>query len=106
MFALQLHNFAMNFKKRTLKSVLLISLGLIVASTAIAQNQGRILVRIVDTQSGEPLPGTLIKVQKTKVVTFSDRTGNFVLRGLRAGDYLLEFILATYPPHPTVVPNG
>lgn len=92
--------------KRNLKSLLLIFFCHFVASPVIAQKQGRILGRVVGSQTGEPLSGTLIKVQRTKIVTFSDRAGNFVLRGLDVGDYLLEFILTTYPRYivPVSVP--
>jgi len=87
----------MNLNKIIFRSFLLIVLFLYLTSSVIAQNQGRILGRVIDAESSESLPGTLIKVQRTDIVTFSNREGKFEIRGLKSGDYLLECIIAMYP---------
>ena len=79
----------MKLNKLLFKSFLFITLSVSLTSSVFAQNQGRILGRIIDAESSEPLPGTLIKIQKTNIVTFGNRGGKFVIRGLKSGNYLI-----------------
>lgn len=87
----------MKLNKLLFKSFLLITLSLFLTSSVFAQNQGRILGRVIDAESSEPLPGSLIKIQKTNIVTFSNRDGKFVIHNLKSGNYFIECILMMYP---------
>jgi hypothetical protein len=87
----------MGFKIRIFKLILLIGFCLFITSATLSQTVGKIFGQVVDRQTDELLPGTLIKVQKTKIVAISDKDGTFMIRGLKPDNYLLECILSTYP---------
>ena len=70
---------------------------LVFFSLIFAQKGATIRGIIRDMESRSPLPGTMIKIQKTKIVAFADQNGKFVIRNLPAGTYMLECVLATYP---------
>ncbi|NOZ60503.1 MAG: TonB-dependent receptor [Calditrichaeota bacterium] len=88
-----------SLKYDKLKFIYFIALILVLLSFSLLFAQKKAVVRgaVYDMETHTPLSGTLIKVQKTKKVTFADQDGKFVIRGLPAGTYMLECVLATYP---------
>lgn len=45
---------------------------------------------VVDAESGEHIPGCLIKINDSNLVTMTDASGHFVFRDLKPGNYTLE----------------
>ncbi|MDE6525765.1 MAG: carboxypeptidase-like regulatory domain-containing protein, partial [Muribaculaceae bacterium] len=49
-----------------------------------------IVGHVIDTESGEHLPGCLVKILGTSLATVTDASGHYVFRDLKPGDYTLE----------------
>ncbi|MDW7682358.1 MAG: hypothetical protein SCK70_17470, partial [bacterium] len=82
---------------RTFISLLILLVNISLTISIYSQTTARLKGQVLDMESLEPLPGTMIKLQKLDRVVFSDRNGHFEFRDLGRQRYLLECILPTYP---------
>ncbi|HDQ00644.1 MAG TPA: hypothetical protein ENN22_15875 [bacterium] len=82
---------------RTFISLLILLVNISLTTSIYSQTTTRLKGQVLDMESLEPLPGTMIKLQKLERVVFSDRNGHFEFRDLGRQRYLLECILPTYP---------
>ena len=64
-------------------------LALAPSATVLAQSTGTIVGRVVDADTGAPLPGADVRLDGTAFATASDRTGGFRIAGVPAGQYAL-----------------
>ena len=70
-------------------SILIIFLGLQVAPRA-ARAQGVVSGRVVESQSGEPLPGAAVVIQGTELGVLTDSDGAFTISGVPEGARVVE----------------
>jgi len=61
-----------------------------------AQGGGGLAGRIVDVKTQKALPGVLVKIAELDTSQFSSQKGEFVFRGLPAGEYTLSFQAPAY----------
>ncbi len=78
------------FKKIILSISLLISTLLTVAQT------GKIVGKIIDSKTGETLPGATVLIEGTTKGASADFDGNYVIAGLQPGKYTLIASFITY----------
>lgn len=72
-------------------SFILTALPLLLLPTAIqAQTSGRILGRVVDGESGEPVPTAEIRIEGTDLGTLTSEQGDFILRNVPPGEHRLR----------------
>ncbi|MDE6612038.1 MAG: TonB-dependent receptor, partial [Muribaculaceae bacterium] len=67
-----------------------------------------IVGHVIDTESGEHLPGCLVKILGTSLATVTDASGHYVFRDLKPGDYTLEVSSVGFTPtqlHTSVQPR-
>jgi iron complex outermembrane receptor protein len=58
---------------------------LLSVTAAIAQEVGSVSGRVIDADTGDPVPTASVRVLGTVLSTFADETGHFELRGIPAG---------------------
>jgi iron complex outermembrane receptor protein len=68
------------------------------AVPATAQQSGTVAGRVVDASSREPVPTAAVRVVGTVILTFSDDSGRFELRGVPAGLRRLSVERISYAP--------
>ena len=70
------------------RSLLLLTAGLLMAALPVTAQSatGRVVGRVVDSQTGEPLPGTQVTVGGTGMSVLSSVDGRFMLAGVPAGE--------------------
>lgn len=66
------------------------------AQTTYAQTTGKIIGKITDAQTGEPLPGANVVVEGTNRGAAADMDGNFFILNLPPGDYTLKAQMIGY----------
>lgn len=66
------------------------------ASTGFSQNSGFIRGKIVDKKTGDPLPGVNVLVVGTYHGSATDKNGNYLIRGISPGDYMLRAQIIGY----------
>lgn len=78
-----------------LAAALLLALG---PGTASAQTTGRLIGRVLDSESAAPLAGALVRVQALGLETTADDEGRFLLAGLPAGRHEVSVDFLGYGP--------
>jgi hypothetical protein len=71
-------------------------LTLVLPLGAAAQGTGQVTGRILDSQTGRPLPAARVAVQGTQVAAMAAVDGRYTLRGVPAGDHSLAVTLIGY----------
>ena len=61
-----------------------------------AQVTGKISGRVVDANSGQPLPGVNVQIVGTSRGASTDMNGEFYILNLQPGAYVLEFSMVGY----------
>ncbi|HID10213.1 MAG TPA: TonB-dependent receptor [Candidatus Latescibacteria bacterium] len=77
--------------------------GLLFASSAFG---GEIAGRVLDSQTGSPLPGVAVYIPKLGVGTASDTSGAFSLKGVPEGEHTLKISMIGYRPEELEVRVG
>lgn len=73
-------------------------LSLLLPLAAAAQQTGQIAGRVLDSQSGRPLPAARVAVQGTQLAATSAVDGRYMLRGVPAGEHAVTVSLLGYAP--------
>jgi hypothetical protein len=68
------------------RAIFFLLLGLLATGTATAQT-GKIAGSVLDAETGDPLPGVNIVIEGTTQGTASDLDGNYIIIGVRPGQY-------------------
>ena len=55
-----------------------------------AASAGEIIGRVTDTETGRPLPNATVRIQGTDRSSVADRSGQFRILDVPAGDYTIE----------------
>lgn len=76
---------------------------LLMVSNALAQTTGKIAGRIMDGDTGEPLPGVNVYIHDSKLGASSDLEGDFLIINVPPGTYDIEFQMIGYG---TVIREG
>ncbi|MDQ7065149.1 MAG: TonB-dependent receptor [candidate division KSB1 bacterium] len=69
---------------------------LIFVNTAQAQNRGTIQGKVIGAESGEPLPGANILIEGTTLGAATNANGEFVLKNIPFGQYMLRVTYIGY----------
>jgi len=87
-------------KANTLKqSLCILMLFTFYSASLFSQSTGGVNGKIIDTRTGEGLPGVNIQIQSSSYGTTSDLDGNYLLEGLSPGEYTITFSMMGYAPH-------
>lgn|GEM_PF-169604 len=86
--------------KNTGKSVAVavVVCALFVASLAVAGTTGKITGRVVDRETGEPIPGAAVTIIGTVLGALSDEEGRYVMLSVPVGAYVVKAQLIGYSP--------
>lgn len=63
---------------------------------AIAQNTGKIVGKVTDAETKEPLPGTNVILLDTRLGAATDSDGDFFILNVPPGNYILQFQMIGY----------
>jgi hypothetical protein len=66
------------------------------AAPAVAQTTGRILGRVTDAATGEPLPTVEVSVEGLRLAVLTSERGEFILASVPTGEQTLRFTLLGY----------
>jgi outer membrane receptor protein involved in Fe transport len=69
---------------------------LLLTTTSFASTTGKISGKVTDKETGTPLPGVNIIIEKTSIGTASDFDGNYSLLNISPGSYNLRFSMMGY----------
>ena len=88
----------MNIAKRLL--ILLLGVGLLAFafSPAYAQQTGKIVGKVVDSRSGQPMGGANVLVEGTKLGASTDLDGVFFILNVPPGNYVVQASILGYSP--------
>ena len=76
---------------KTLTLIVVVIIAAISASAyATPPTDANIAGHVIDTENGEHIPGCIVKIQGSSLVTMTDGSGHFIFRDLRPGEYTLE----------------
>jgi hypothetical protein len=80
------------------RSIMLIAMLIVMISWSFAQGTGEIWGKVVDSETGNSIPGVnvVIRAGNTLLGAQTDVNGNFRLKGLAPGTYNLEFSFVGY----------
>jgi TonB-dependent receptor len=86
---------------RVMAMLLAVCLVAVIASAAAAQDapaakEGKIIGKLVDAQSGELLVGVSVSVEGTKLGAITDLQGNYVIRRVPVGTYVVAASIVGY----------
>lgn len=79
-----------------MRRLLLVVMVVLMGSTSAVLAQQGVSGYVKDSQSGNVLPGVVVKVVGTNVSVSTDATGYYVVTGLNPGKYLFDYILLGY----------
>ncbi|MCK4446792.1 MAG: carboxypeptidase-like regulatory domain-containing protein, partial [Candidatus Marinimicrobia bacterium] len=68
----------------------------VICHVAIAGITGKITGKVVDTNTGEPLPGANIVLKETTMGAATDINGTFIILNVPPGRYILEVSMIGY----------
>lgn len=86
-----------NWELLKLKKVFLFALLLFYSALTFAQSPYNITGTVTDTQTGEPLPGVVVKIENTKYGSQTDGQGKFsVNANLQKGAYTISYSYLSY----------
>src|SRR5690348_17142005 len=71
-------------------------LSLLLPPAAAAQQPGQIAGRVLDSQTGRPLPAARVAVQGTQIAATSAVDGRYTLRNVPAGEHTVAVSLLGY----------
>lgn len=84
-------------KTRTLFFIAVLLLSAISARANLsAVSDANIGGHVIDKENGEHIPGCLVKIADTNLVTMTDGSGHYIFRDLKPGDYTLEVSFMGY----------
>jgi TonB-dependent receptor len=79
-----------------MKLKLVITLVVVLFTKVVFSQNSSIKGKIIDKQTGEALPGAIVKIDGTTIGSFSDFDGNYEIKNLAPGDYDLIFSFISY----------
>jgi hypothetical protein len=68
------------------------------ARDAAGQTTGRLIGRVTDADTGDPLAGALVRIEQLGLQTASDEAGRYLLAGIPAGRHPISVDLLGYEP--------
>lgn len=87
-----------------MKKLVILTIAIVLSVTAFADNKEKtpknaapaITGEVIDHETGETLPGVMIKVSGIDKEVFTDLDGQFQIDGLTPGNYNIEISLISY----------
>jgi TonB-dependent receptor len=76
--------------------LLLTIISFLLINITFAQQEGRILGKITDASTGDPLPGANVILENTGFGAASDRKGEFTISAVKPGDYKIKISYLGY----------
>ena len=77
-----------------------------ISSAKTITGDGNITGKITDKVTGQPLPGVTITIPDLKIGTSTDANGQYLLKGLPKGDYLIQVSAIGYASETKVIDLG
>ena len=74
-----------------------------IQSVLLSQNTGSITGRITDKKTGEALPGATVLIKGTTVSEVTNNEGNFIIKKMKAGKFILQVSYVGYETVETAV---
>ena len=65
---------------------------------ALAGEYGKIAGRVIDSQTGDPLPGVAVVIEETRQGTYTDANGYYVILRVSPGTYTVKASMIGYAP--------
>lgn len=87
---------SMPFLKVVFLFILILSLSFLLPVTSYSQTTGKIAGKIIDAESGEPLPGVNVQIEKSRFGAATDLNGEFFIINLPPGVYTVTSKMMGY----------
>lgn len=90
-------------KQLTMKKTFTLLIGSLLLFAFNTFGQSNITGKVVDNQTGDPLPGSSVRLEGTNKGTIAGVDGSFVIANVEAGDYSIAISYVGYRPSGRVV---
>lgn len=88
----------MSLKSFILLVSIVIAIGVSQPVEAADVSDANILGHVLDAETGEHMPGCVVKILNTNIAAMTDGSGHYVFRDLVPGSYILEASFMEYSP--------